>query len=155
VTLARPGTVPRRPGWRGVGNEHTLPSMPATRVQGSLRARARRVTAALLVAVQLVALLASFTELRQEPAEPLHPGAGIPSTGAASAFAELGQQRAQHDEATCPACIVRSLHARVEAQALLPTAIVQQADPALPSLTSPALSTSSRSNLSRAPPIVG
>jgi hypothetical protein len=145
--------TPRRPGWRGGGNGHTLPTMLVHR--GSLRSCARRATAALLVAVQLVVVLASLTELRDVCGEPLHPGVGAQSARAATYSAELGDQRARHDEATCPACIVRSLHARVETQALLPTALIQQADPVPPSLTSLAPSTSSRSNLSRAPPIVG
>lgn len=146
---------PRRPGWRGGGNGHTLPPMLVHRARGSLRSCARRATAALLAVVQLVVVFASLTELRYASGEPLPPGVGAQSAQAAVYSAELGGHRARHDEATCPACIVRSMHARVETQALLPTALIQQADPVPPSLTSLAPSTSSRSNLSRAPPIVG
>jgi hypothetical protein len=125
------------------------------RAQGSLRSCARRATAALLVVAQLLAVLAFLTELRGASGEPLHSTVGVQSSQAVVYSAELGEQRARHDEATCPACIVRSMHARVETQALLATALIRQADPATPSLTSLASSTAARSNLSRAPPIVG
>lgn len=147
--------MPRRPGWRGGRNPPTLRMMPVFRARGSLRSCARRATAVLLALVQVVVVLASLTEVGHGPPEPVHPRIGAPSSETAVYSAELGEQRARHDEATCPACIVRSMHARVETQALLPTALIQQADPVPPSLTSLASSTPSRSNLSRAPPIVG
>lgn len=125
---------------------------PPTR--GCLRSCARRATAALLVVVQLVVVLSSLTELRYASGEPLPPSVSAPHAAAAISSAGLSQQRA-HDEATCPACIARSMHARVETQARLLTALVQQADPVPPSLTSLASSTAPRSNLSRAPPILG
>ena len=147
--------MPRRPGWRGGRNPHTLPTMLVRLPRASLRSCARRATAAILALVQVVVVLASLTEVGHGPPEPVHPGIGAQSSQTALYSARLGDQRAGHDEATCPACIVRSMHARVETHALLPTALIQQVDPVPPSLTSLASSTSSRSNLSRAPPIVG
>jgi hypothetical protein len=105
--------------------------------------------------VQLVVVLATLTDLRDASRESLPIAIGQPSAPAAISSTALGDQRARHDEATCPACIVRSMHARVETQALLASALIQQADPVPPSLTSLATSNSLRSNYSRAPPIVG
>jgi hypothetical protein len=125
------------------------------RAREVLRSATRRAVSALLVAVQLVALVASLTELQGQPGQPLSPtvGARVVPVGDSGAWSE--QQRARHDEATCPACIVRSLHARVETQARLPITVIHQSDAALPSLTLLPPTTTARSNLSRAPPIVG
>lgn len=125
------------------------------RAPGFVRSCARRATAGLLAVVQLVVLLASLTEPRGGASGLLRPGAGAQSAREVNASAALGEQGPRHDEATCPACIVRSLHARLEVQVPLPNALVRLADRVVPKLAFLPPTTPSFSNLSRAPPFVG
>ena len=129
--------------------------MSALRLASLLRSQARRATATFLAVVQLVTVLASLTE---PPAVaggrlPGAPGANharqsiLPSDG--------GHQGAKHDEATCPACIVRSLHARLEARTPLPITVTEQHTPAPAAPASFPRIQQTFSNYSRAPPVVG
>ncbi|MEO6057449.1 MAG: hypothetical protein ABIQ49_11460 [Gemmatimonadales bacterium] len=114
----------------------------------------RRCTAALMVAVQLVAVLASLTEVGAAPggwqsaAERRPAGETVAPSGS-------GGQDTRHNEATCPACIVRSLHARLEAPAPMPFSVGEEADSVVPNPASLPRTNPSFGNLSRAPPIVG
>ncbi len=129
--------------------------MLTSRAPGSFRSCVRRATAAFLAVVQLVVLLASLTEPRGGASGLLRPGAGAQAAREVNASAALGEQGPRHDEATCPACIVRSLHARLEVQVPLPNALVRLADRVVPKLAFLPPTTPSFSNLSRAPPFVG
>jgi hypothetical protein len=115
---------------------------------------ARRITAMLLAVVQLVMVLASLTEVHDVGGglgaatgpRPIHEGI---------APSDPADQRPHHDEATCTACIVRSLHARLEALAPLPISGAEQHTAALPAPASLPCVDPSFSNFSRAPPVVG
>jgi hypothetical protein len=109
----------------------------------------------LLAVVQLVMVLASLTEVRDQSGGRLVGSTGDRPIREAIAPPDPANQRAKHDEATCPACIVRSLHARLEALAPLPVSAVEQHTPALPAPASLPRIHPSFSNFSRAPPVVG
>lgn len=129
--------------------------MIALRSPGSFASWARRVTATLLAVAQLAMVLASLTELRGELGGRRHGGLGEPPVRVGTAAFAAGDQRAQHDEATCPACIMRSLHARLEALAPLPISVADQHSAAAPAPASVPRVKHSFSNFSRAPPVVG
>jgi hypothetical protein len=129
--------------------------MTSRRTPGSVVPRARRITATLLAVLQLVMVLASLTEVRDQTGGELVGSTGARPIREGIAPSDAGDQRAKHDEATCPACIVRSLHARLEALAPLPISGVEQHTAALPAPVSLPRINSSFSNFSRAPPVVG
>ncbi len=121
----------------------------------SVASRARRITATFLAVVQLTMVLASLTEVRDQAGGRLLGRTGERPYREGIAPSETGDQRAKHDEATCPACIVRSLHARLEALAPLPVSGAEQYTAALPAPASLPHINPSFSNFSRAPPVVG
>ena len=125
------------------------------RTPGSVVPRARRITATLLAVLQLVMVLASLTEVRDQTGGGLVSSTGARPIREGIAPSDSGDQRAKHDEATCPACIVRSLHARLEGLAPLPVSGAEQHTAALPAPVSLPRINPSFSNLSRAPPVVG
>lgn len=140
-------------GWRADENAHTVLAMSSLRRPGIL-AWTRRCTAALMVVVQLVAVLASFTEVGEAPGG-WHAAPDRRASGESVAPSSSGGQDTRHNEATCPACIVRSLHARLEAPAPLPFSVSEEPDSVAPSPASLPRTNPSFGNLSRAPPIVG
>ena len=109
----------------------------------------------LLALVQLVMVLASLTEVRDQAGGRLVGSTGERPIHEGIAPSDSADQRAKHDEATCPACIVRSLHARLEALAPLPVSGTEQHTAALPAPASLPRINPSFSNFSRAPPVVG
>jgi hypothetical protein len=129
--------------------------MTSRRTPGSVASRARRITATLLAVVQLVMVLASLTEVHDQAGGRLIASTGERPIRQGIAPSDAGDQRAKHDEATCPACIVRSLHARLEALAPLPSSGTEQHTATLPGPTSLPRINRSFSNCSRAPPVVG
>ncbi|HEX3234445.1 MAG TPA: hypothetical protein VHR41_09625 [Gemmatimonadales bacterium] len=129
--------------------------MTSRRTSGALASPARRIIAMLLAVVQLVMVLASLTEVPDHAGGRVVAGTGERSLHEAFAPSDPGHERAKHDEATCPACIVRSLHARLEALAPLPISGAEQHTAALPAPASLPCVDPSFSNFSRAPPVVG
>jgi hypothetical protein len=126
--------------------------MTSLRSPGSLASPARRISAMVLAAVQLLLVFAALSEVRDEPGGRRHPNIAV-REGVASS--EGIDQRARHDEATCPACIVRSLHAQLEALAPLPVLGTELPTAALLTSASIPRINLSFSNYSRAPPVVG
>ncbi len=116
--------------------------------------RARSAVAALAVAVQMVLLLAPLGELREARAI-----AADFVTDAAAPGGQLvtpaHQPTRAHNEATCPACIARSMQARLESRAPLPVLVVAERAPAEPVSTRPPHAELYASHLSRAPPVAG
>jgi hypothetical protein len=102
-----------------------------------------------------VMVLAPLTEVRDPASGRLVGTTGEHPTREGIASSDPADQRAKHDEATCPACIVRSLHARLEALTPLPVSGAEQHTAALPAPASLPRITPSFSNFSRAPPVVG
>ena len=129
--------------------------MTSRRTHGAVASPARRITAMLLALVQLVMVLASLTEVRDQAGGRLVGSTGERPIHEGIAPSDSADQRAKHDEATCPACIVRSLHARLEALAPLPVSGTEQHTAALPAPASLPRINPSFSNFSRAPPVVG
>jgi Protein of unknown function (DUF2946) len=129
--------------------------MTSRRTSGAVASPARRIVAMLVAVVQLVIVLAPLTEVRDQASGQLVGVAGEHPTRAGVASSNPADQRAKHDEATCPACIVRSLHARLEALAPLPVSGTEQHTAALPAPASLPRINPSFSNFSRAPPVVG
>lgn len=129
--------------------------MSTLRSPGSLASGARRITAMILAAVQLLMVFASLTELRDVPDGRRHANIGERPVREGIAPAEGGDQHGRHDEATCPACIVRSLHAQLEALAPLPVLGTELPTAALLASASVPRINLSFSNFSRAPPVVG
>lgn len=141
-------------GWRLGGRSYTIRVMVAVRSAGFLATIARRTTAALLAAVQVLVVLATLAEVRSESGiPPLGVTAARPASG--SLAAPAGDRGATHNEATCPACAVRSLHARLECLGPLPISVAEQRTPLLPlpAVLRPVEPTAA--NHSRAPPVVG
>ena len=135
-------------------NDRTLLMMSALRSPGCLASHARRITATLLAVVQLMMVLASLTELREGPSGWGQADIGERPYREGIAPSRDNDQRPRHDEATCPACIVRSLHARLEALAPLPVSGAEQPTAAFPAPASFPRINPSFSNHSRAPPVV-
>jgi hypothetical protein len=122
---------------------------------GAVASSARRIIAMLMAVVQLVMVLAPLTEVRDQASGQLVGTTGEHPTRAGIASSGPADQRAKHDEATCPACIVRSLHARLEALAPLPLSGTEQHTASVPAPASLPRINPSFSNFSRAPPVVG
>jgi hypothetical protein len=129
--------------------------MSALRLAGLLRSQARRATATFLAVVQLVTVLASLTEPPAVAGGRLPGGLGAHYAQQSILPSDAGHQGAKHDEATCPACIVRSLHARLEARTPLPITVTEQHTPPLAASATFPRSQQTFSNYSRAPPVVG
>ena len=129
--------------------------MSALRLAGLLRSHARRATAIFLTVVQLVTVLASLTE------PPAVAGGRLPGAPGANHArqsvlpSDAGHPGAKHDEATCPACIARSLHARLEARTPLQITVTEQHTPSPAAPASFPRIQQTFSNYSRAPPVVG
>ena len=129
--------------------------MMALRSPSSLASQARRIAAMILAAVQLLMVFASLTELRDVPGGRRHADIGERPVREGIAPSKGSDQHARHDEATCPACIVRSLHAQLEALAPLPVLGTELPTAALLASASIPRINPSFSNFSRAPPVVG
>ena len=129
--------------------------MTSRRPSGALASPARRIVAMLVAVVQLVIVLAPLTEVRYQASGRLVGTTGEHPTREGIASSDPANQPAKHDEATCPACIVRSLHARLEALAPLPVSGTELHTAALPAPGSLPRINPSFSNFSRAPPVVG
>lgn len=113
----------------------------------------RRTTAMLVAIVQFVLLFAPLTEVHG--GDPV--GHGPVSVAGRAVDAHVAPARHpahRHDAATCPACIVRSLHARLESRVPLPAATLEQHALAVPASASFCYSEPPSNNFSRAPPVV-
>jgi hypothetical protein len=113
---------------------------------------ARAATAAWIAVVQLVLVLAPLSEI-PDGATALRAPAAASASGNAVAPRDLAERGHTHNEATCPACIARSLHARLEVLAPLPVVATEQRTPTEAYVPSPRPADPPSSNLSRAPPI--
>jgi hypothetical protein len=129
--------------------------MTSRRTSGAVASPARRILAMLMAVVQLVVVLAPLTEVRNQAGGRLVRGTAEHPIHEGIAPSDPAKQPAKHDEATCPACIVRSLHARLEALTPLPVSGTELHTAALPALASLPRINPSFSNFSRAPPVVG
>lgn len=119
-----------------------------------LQAWARTATAVWIAAVQLVLILAPLSEIPDGAGAPgiAQIGASLAPQPAVSTRGPVQHQHV-HNEATCPACIARSLHARLEAFAPLPASAVEHSTPVESYSSSPRPADPPSSNLSRAPPV--
>ncbi len=116
---------------------------------------AHRATATLLAAVQLMMVLASLTELPRGTDARLTSTLATRPLRESLAVAPVGGPAAPHNEATCPACIVRSLHARLEAVVPLPPSRLEQHEGPVSAPLSLPHRERTPTNFSRAPPIAG
>ncbi len=124
----------------------------ATLPRGRWGHQVHRLTAAIAVVLQVMLLFAPLSEIRDARA-------------ASAARAELthriggsvdGGSRSTapiHDESTCPACIARSLHARLESLTPLPVLAVEERTPPAVASVVRAHADPPTFQLSRAPPV--
>ncbi len=144
-----------RPKVAGARSVVYVPGMP---VAGRRRWTrwSRAATTAVAVVLQLVLLTGPVSEFRDASAIAT---ASARTHGAAVSGTHLvapgHHAPVTHNEATCPACIARSLHARLEFLSPLPVLAAARRAPVQPASAWIARAELATSHLSRAPPAAG
>lgn len=113
----------------------------------------RWVTATVALVMQVTPMFGSLAELRDQRAAAAESQRVVAAHGRTIVIPGRPSSTKPHDETTCPACIARSMHARLETLAPLPVLTVEERTASEFFASAPRQTAVATLHLSRAPPV--